>query len=609
LDRYRGEWLTGPSPRPATIAVMAGDPQRRPQSLYVPVSDGVRLAVDVWLPVDRIAAGETVGAVLRATRYHRADAPSGPEPGMDTNAAAGELWNDVGVALVVADARGTGASFGTRTSELGEREITDYGELITWVAGQHWSNGWVAVYGISYDGQAAELMARLGNPHLVAVAALFSPLDPYRELFYPGGIATEGRFARWMCESQLKDGVAGALESLAAVVGVPPEDIPLPAPVKPVDGPEGRILLEEAVREHQANADMRGLLARVPFRDDRADAHGWLITAPASSQEAVESAGVPMLIRAGWLDGAFAAGALSRFATFSNYQEVEIGSWGHGGGTFADTLNPAGALEGDDLSQHGQDRRLVDFFVRCLQRGERPEGPGTVRFSTLGSDQWQTVGSWPPGGLEERRWYLNPVGGLADKAAPATTLCYAVDPTASSGATNRWLAIDLGQGPAYPARRIADQALLTFTGTPLPADLHVLGFPVVTLRLATSGADGAVYLYLEDVDPDGRVTYLTEGCLRFLHRRTTGRAEPTHLGVPRSFTRADSLPVVPGEYFDLVVELLPVSALVRAGHRVRVAMAGHDASCFARYGPSEETFTLELGGHSYLDLPMLNAMR
>ena len=55
--------------------------------------------------------------------------------------AAGELWAGAGFALVVADARGTGASFGSRTMELGPREIADYGELIDWVAAQPWSNG------------------------------------------------------------------------------------------------------------------------------------------------------------------------------------------------------------------------------------------------------------------------------------------------------------------------------------------------------------------------------------------------------------------------------------------------------------------------------------
>jgi predicted acyl esterase len=128
---------------------------------------------------------------------------------------------------------------------------------------------------------------------------------------------------------------------------------------------------------------------------------------------------------------------------------------------------------------------------------------------------------------------------------------------------------------------------------------------VISLRLATSGSDGAIYAYLEDVAPDGTVTYLTEGCLRFLHRATTGPADPAGLGVPRSFARADRLAVEPGQDLDIAVELLPIAALLRTGHKIRVGLGGHDAACFDRYGPPNETFTVQLGDHSTLDLPIL----
>ena len=588
------------------------DTSRRLQSVYVPVGDGVRLAVDVWLPPERTAAGGTVGTVMRVTRYHRAEAPRKPGPEADTNAAAGDLFNRAGFALVVADARGTGASFGTRTGELGEREIKDYGELISWVAAQSWSNGRVGVYGTFYEGQAAELIAGLGPAHLVAVAALFSPYDPYRELFYPGGCGTDGRFARWMYESQLKDGVIGALDRLAAITGQPAETIALPSPVKPVDGPNGPTLLGSAIGEHQSNTDVHALMGRVPFRDDRVAGLDWEATSPAASGSTVVSSGVPMLVRAGWLDGGFAAGALARFVTQASHQQVEIGPWGHGGGSFAGTLRPsgpeaAGTAEHDPLSPGSQDCRLVEFFARYLERNGKPGGPSTLAFGTLGIGAWETVTAWPPADAGTQRWYLGSMdqgSGLTREAGPAGTVTHRVDATASTGATNRWLAIDLDRAPAYPDRKHADDSLLTFTSGPLPADIHVLGFPVVTLRLATSGTDGAVYVYLEDVDPDGDVSYLTEGCLRFLHRRTAGPAEPARLGVPRTFARSDALRVVPGNPMGLTVPLLPVSAAVPAGHRLRVAVAGHDASCFTRYGPAGETFTLRLGHDSHLDLPV-----
>ncbi|MHA6621467.1 CocE/NonD family hydrolase [Pseudonocardia sp. DLS-67] len=585
---------------------MVLDPSRRLQSLYVPVGDGVRLAVDVWLPVERVAAGEAVGAVVRTTRYHRAQEPAGAGPEFDSNRAEGELWNAAGFAFVVADARGTGASFGARTGELGEREIADFGELIDWVAAWPWSNGRVGACGTSYEGQAAELVARLGNPHLVAVAALFSPYDPYRQLMYPGGAATAGRFARWMYGCRLKDGVAGARERLAELQGVPAESIEPPAPVKPVDGPDGRALLAEAVAEHQSNADVHALMDRVPFRDDRVDGLDWAITTPAAAHDAIATTGVPLFVRVGWVDGAFVTGALTRFATLPNQQTVEIGPWGHGGRTYADPLGP---VDSDLAGPEGQDRRLVEFFARHLDANPAPPGRGTLTYSTLGTGRWRTVDAWPPEDLDVRRLYPGAAGELAADAGPGSTVRYAVDPASSTGPTNRWLAGEIGRGAAYPDRRGADEKLLTFTSAPLPADLHVLGFPVVTLHLATNGDDGVVHVYLEDVGPDGSVTYLTEGCLRFLQRATTGPAGPTGLGVSRSFARADRLPVEPGKNLELVVELLPVSALLRSGHRIRIAIAGNDASCFSYHGPPGETFTLTLGESTHLDLPVMRRER
>jgi uncharacterized protein len=92
----------------ARIRGVIVDTSRRLQSVYVPVGDGVRLAVDVWLPVERTAVGGMVGTVMRVTRYHRDEAPREPGPEADTNAAAGDLFNGAGFALVVVDARGTG---------------------------------------------------------------------------------------------------------------------------------------------------------------------------------------------------------------------------------------------------------------------------------------------------------------------------------------------------------------------------------------------------------------------------------------------------------------------------------------------------------------------
>lgn len=109
--------------------------------------DGARLAADVWLPPGT-TAGARLPAVLETDRYWRASAYTG---GIENNPnySIAEPWNARGYAYVFADLRGTGASFGTVTAELGSAMIADVGSLGDWIAARPWSNGRVGVTGVS----------------------------------------------------------------------------------------------------------------------------------------------------------------------------------------------------------------------------------------------------------------------------------------------------------------------------------------------------------------------------------------------------------------------------------------------------------------------------
>jgi len=61
---------------PARAGRDAGSALPRLRSLYVPMPDGVRLAVDVWLPAGT-TAGDRLPAVLETDRYWRARAYTG----------------------------------------------------------------------------------------------------------------------------------------------------------------------------------------------------------------------------------------------------------------------------------------------------------------------------------------------------------------------------------------------------------------------------------------------------------------------------------------------------------------------------------------------------
>ena len=120
--------------------------------------------------------------------------------------------------------------------------------------------------------------------------------------------------------------------------------------------------------------------------------------------------------------------------------------------------------------------------------------------------------------MSSQRWYLASDGGLT--VAPPTAASkdtYTVDNTASTGDATRWQTNLTGGDVYYPDRAGEDAKLLTYTSEPLKAAVRVTGAPVVSLHVSSSLADGALHIYLEDVAPDGRVTYLTEGVLRLIH--------------------------------------------------------------------------------------------
>jgi putative CocE/NonD family hydrolase len=131
----------------------------------------------------------------------------------------------------------------------------------------------------------------------------------------------------------------------------------------------------------------------------------------------------------------------------------------------------------------------------------------------------------------------------------------------------------------------------------------------VSLFITSTHTDGAFFVYLEAIDENGKVTYLTEGQLRALHRRISKEQPPTKLPLPyHSFTKKDAMPLKPGEVAELRFSLLPISVLVKKGHRLRVAIAGHDKDTFLRI-PAEGTPAISVKrnrrGLSRIELPLI----
>ncbi len=558
----------------------------RNQALHIPVRDGVRIAVDVWLP-DGIEAGALIPTMIRATRYWRArglvDAPLED----DSNFDEAERWNAAGYALVLVDGRGSGASFGIRRFELAEDEVRDYGEVADWIVAQPWSNGRVGAYGVSYAGNTAEMLAVNRHPAVKAVAPLFNDFDNFGHLVFPGGVLTVGFLESWSDRTRMQD-----LNDICGLSGVRGEACDelrgRVTGVKPVDTDANGALLAAAVAEHQANTVPFGAALEYEYRDDPFGRYDETNVghrrSPSGHLPQIEESGVAMFIRAGWHDAGTVNGTLGRYNTISNAQQVFIGPWDHGARNDADPFRPD-----DTPAAPAADERfaeLVAFFDEHLKEGGSGRTPTEINYFTLGADRWTRTETWPPDGFDDVAWHFGGDGTLSrdypSEAEGADT--YTVDFTATTGTRNRWYTNGGGGDVVYGDRRDEDAKLLTYTSAPMAVDTEITGHPVVTLWVSSTESDGAFIVYLEDVAPDGTVRYVTEGQLRAVMRAVTDDA-PLYrkYGPHRSELRADAMPLVPGEVAEIAFDLWATSVLIREGHRIRVAIAGADADTFLRY--------------------------
>ena len=90
------------------------------------------------------------GATMPPSKTHTTLASGGtPIPGI---VGLDRHFLEHGYALVKVDARGSGASFGTRSAEYGREEVLDAYDVVEWVVSQEWSDGTVGAYGTSYTG-------------------------------------------------------------------------------------------------------------------------------------------------------------------------------------------------------------------------------------------------------------------------------------------------------------------------------------------------------------------------------------------------------------------------------------------------------------------------
>ena len=576
----------------------------RPRSRYLTMRDGVRLAVDVHLPVSE-SGDAAFPAVLIFTPYYRrfrlgADAPRGVEPSPNI-AAYRDMFVPRGYALVAMDVRGTGASFGCRDSFRSPVERADYAEVIEWTVAQDWCDGRLAATGISYLGAASDFAAASGHPALKAIAPISAVWDTYSDHFYPGGILLTDLVDAYGRVIEALD--QDRREELRKLYYFAEPSFQGPAPVD--DDPEG-VLLAEAITEHAANAHMTDFLREFQFRDS-ALAYDPTFTPDSFSPHAVSPGfrdDLAVMAISGWRDGAYTNGAISRYLSVSSSKKaLLLGPWDHGARANASPFRRDVLPEFPVL---GAILRFFDEHVLGMDTGLAAEAP--VHYHSMRVEKWKSASQWTP--VESTRTLFPGASGALDDSVPEEqTIHYRADYRCGTGLDTRYGRLQIRNVQEYyPDWDAKPGNYLRFVSAPLPAPLTVTGHPLLTLDFACDQPDACVFAYLEDIGPDGSATYVTEGMLRALHRNLSAPSETYRTTWPyRAFTRAEAAPLRPGEPVTLELPLLPVSWAFPEGHRIGLSLAGADRDNFALwpYGRPGE-WTIRTGGayRSRLTLPV-----
>jgi len=571
---------TEASPDSSAISNIEPNGKFHRTSQYLTMRDGVKIAVDLYLPAG-LEPGQTIPTILHQTRYWRAVEyrwlvsvfkEDGPRGLIGTYA---KRFLQHGYAWVDVDVRGSGASFGTRPVAYSPEEIKDGAEIVDWIIAQPWSNGKVGAMGISYSGGTAEMLLINQHPAVKAVAPMFSGFDLYAEIAFPGGIHLTWFTETW---SQINNRLDHNRLPFPSLVGNL-----LVRGVRPVDGDTGQHLLTLALQEHETNWSPFREASQIVFRDDPPPSGQAANIDALSTQtyaDEIAKSGAAIYSYSGWFDGGYQLAAIKRYLHHQKPSDrLMLGPWDHGGKRRISpySLGPA---------QFDHAAELFKFFDVHLKgvANSNPNDP-PIRYYTMGEERWKTSTEWPPES-SPLSMYFHKEGRLSMKVPPATDNPdrYQVDPTTGTGKHSRWnTLVGISLKDPYPDRKERDQELLVYTSDPLSMALEVTGHPVATVYLSATSQDTNLFIYLEDVTPEGDVHYVTEGELGAIHRRwqpgdtlfNGTNPLPVH-----TFRRADAARLIPGEVVPLLVELLPTSYQFKQGHRIRIALAGADTDHF-----------------------------
>lgn len=507
---------------------------------WITMPDGVRLSADLYQPTGG-QAGEKFPVLLEYLPYRKHEARS-------RNWPLYSYFVERGYVVAAVDIRGTGNSEGRIVPyEYSDVEHEDGDVVIDWLSKQPWSNGSVGMFGISWGGFNAIQMAARDVPALKAIIAIDATEDLYQDdVHYMDGIM---HLDSWEMSMDLDNARPGA-----------------PDYVVDDENFRNRFDVEPWTLSHKRRQRDGPYWDRASLRDRYGEIR------------------IPTFHIGGWYDGY--RDSVARMLQHVKNAPVKgmVGAWHH---TWPHQPYPGPGMEWRheairwfDQFLKGEDTGILDeprFAV--FVRDWHPPGPQLENAP----GKWRYEDGWPIARIRDRVLYPQPNHTLDTSAPPATThqLRYLPSSGFEAGGPVMWW------GDVAHDQRGTDAFSLVYDSGPLEEDLEILGFPRAMLTVAADATRANWIARLSDVAPDGTVTQVTGAAMNGTHRESA----------------RDPRAIVPGEPFELEVEMHFTSWVFPKGHRIRLAV---NNAQWPMLWPTPDSMTTQLQlGTSRLALPVV----
>jgi len=502
-------------------------------NVMIPMKDGTKLATDVYRPRSR----GKYPVILIRTPYNK----SGH---LHPYRQLAELFVSQGYVVIVQDVRGKYGSEGGFYPYA--YEGLDGHTTVTWAGEASWSNGRVAMLGLSYLGSCAWLASRYKSPYLRTIVTMFTTQNTYSIWIEQGIPFLKGPLS-WLVKYGGKR-VSHRLEHTHL------ESVLWQLPVNN---------LENLIAKHKITfyKDYLSHIKPDPFWEE------------LSADHYSSSLDIPAFIVGGWYDP-FLRGTLDDFnrmmqspeTSKNRHSQLVLGPWTH---------NPAQKFKGFTTGKNADFSQFLcstldwcDIWLK--EKSPISRSKNKVRYYVMGSNEWKESEQWPPANINYQKYFLSSdpkslthrFGILSDTPAAQTqTNCFIYnprDPVLFRGSylldRDGWIE------PIEQTEILARDDVIIFNTAPLQKELMIAGPTTLILYVSSDAFDTDFCAKICDVHPNGKSYNLATGFIRMRFRESL----------------ENPVMMIPGAIYRVVISIRSVANMFLKNHRIQLQVTSSD---------------------------------